>query len=1049
MRRYIRLSILLCTTLLLVNINAPVAGKGTGRDVVPAAVIAVTTVDDELNDDDDCSLREAIRAANTNTSVDRCGAGSNAGVDEISLPAGIYTLTLGPAGDDAALNGDLDVTNGASVQDLIITGSGAATTILQACPVHQKTTRCADTTGIEDRVLDIHGATVEIVDLTIRHGRWLATAEGGGGIRLRPGFLLLRGSVVADSIAARGGGIQGDAIAGEGVPAQVILQSTITGNVASDAGGGIHHDHGTITITDSTIASNETGSRGGGIETTGGAEATLRNTSLTGNRTGGSGGGLNTLGNTGAVSLIGGSVRGNTARSGGGINSLAHLSVVDTTIAGNTAAGSGGGIQHAGIDTSSLRVAGSSIITNTARDGGGIAVSRGTAVLTNTTISGNSAAVNGGGVSVTLLGHVAMNNVTVTGNMADSTADQVDGAGGGIAQRDSAEAVLGNTVVAGNEDRGGQAPDCVGTLDSAGHNLVGTLAGCGLTPAATDIAGVDALLAPLAENGGATQTHALNAASPAVDTGNPAQPGTGNGACEAADQRGVSRPAGAACDIGAFEGALQQVTILTRSPLSAQLGRFFSHQLQATGGRAPYAWSTSAGALPAGMTLRTDGTLSGTPTELGSFRFTVRVTDSTGTSADKTFVAEVSVSAPALIRIDKFSPRAVPGRVVDYYVLVTNSGTMTVTDYQVMEFLEPWFTFSAAEPTPLRVEQDTIVWDLAPLAPGAFTLIIYQVRLDADVPLGTTVRGPACAGAEHPMTEAARTIKACRDDCNEKCDELPPGAAKECKAACYQAVCETVARAEMALVAAGECTVYAQDAVGPIDPNEKGSIAQRFIQPDRTLVYPIHFENIGTIEARDVFVTDVIDPDLDVSTLEILSPGGSFDAPARTLRWELLGIDLPPAQGDTVLFAMKPRPNLPSGTEIRNRATIQFEVFEPITTNEVVNIIDTTPPACTMNPLPAVHLSSSLPLSWRSSDPIGEIDYHTILVSTNSGSFVPVLSRATGMSTSFETESGTTYGFICVATDTAGNTEVQTMVAEAVTTGPQRRYLPMMLTALP
>ena len=61
------------------------------------------------------------------------------------------------------------------------------------------------------------------------------------------------------------------------------------------------------------------------------------------------------------------------------------------------------------------------------------------------------------------------------------------------------------------------------------------------------------MLGPLQDNGGPTFTHALLAGSPAIDARNPAAPGSGGNACEATDQRGVARPQGAACDIGAFE----------------------------------------------------------------------------------------------------------------------------------------------------------------------------------------------------------------------------------------------------------------------------------------------------------------------------------------------------------------------------------------------------------------------------------------------------------------------------------------------------------------
>jgi len=65
---------------------------------------------------------------------------------------------------------------------------------------------------------------------------------------------------------------------------------------------------------------------------------------------------------------------------------------------------------------------------------------------------------------------------------------------------------------------------------------------------ATDLTGTDPLLGPLASNGGPTQTQALEAGSPAIDHG-----GTSANGCPPTDQRGVTRPQGPACDIGAFE----------------------------------------------------------------------------------------------------------------------------------------------------------------------------------------------------------------------------------------------------------------------------------------------------------------------------------------------------------------------------------------------------------------------------------------------------------------------------------------------------------------
>ena len=85
-----------------------------------------------------------------------------------------------------------------------------------------------------------------------------------------------------------------------------------------------------------------------------------------------------------------------------------------------------------------------------------------------------------------------------------------------------------------------------GTLTSLGYNLADDLS-CSLTQP-TDHPGVNPNLGPLATNGGPTQTHALLNGSPALDAG-----GTSANGCPATDQRGVARPQGAACDIGAYE----------------------------------------------------------------------------------------------------------------------------------------------------------------------------------------------------------------------------------------------------------------------------------------------------------------------------------------------------------------------------------------------------------------------------------------------------------------------------------------------------------------
>jgi CSLREA domain-containing protein len=82
----------------------------------------VDTTADDNTVNGNCTLREAIIAANTDTPVDGCLAG--AGTNSIFLPAGTFFLTIGGAGEDAAATGDLDI-----LDELTITGDSGSTAI--------------------------------------------------------------------------------------------------------------------------------------------------------------------------------------------------------------------------------------------------------------------------------------------------------------------------------------------------------------------------------------------------------------------------------------------------------------------------------------------------------------------------------------------------------------------------------------------------------------------------------------------------------------------------------------------------------------------------------------------------------------------------------------------------------------------------------------------------------------------------------------------------------------------------------------------------------
>jgi len=121
-----------------------------------------------------------------------------------------------------------------------------------------------------------------------------------------------------------------------------------------------------------------------------------------------------------------------------------------------------------------------------------------------------------------------------------------------------------NTVIADNTHRYGSAQpvpdDCLGTMFSLGYNLIEEHASCAITGIPLgNITDQDPQLGPLQDNGGSTQTQALLAGSPASNAGEEPVCTDNNAAAITTDQRGVHRPIGGACDIGAYE----QTTLVT------------------------------------------------------------------------------------------------------------------------------------------------------------------------------------------------------------------------------------------------------------------------------------------------------------------------------------------------------------------------------------------------------------------------------------------------------------------------------------------------------
>lgn len=387
---------------------------GTAVFIFPAHAtdITVSTTADEVNNDGDCSLREAVIAANGDTAVDACPAGN--GADTIILPAGEFVFSLAGTGENAAATGDLDITD-----DLTLVGAGPNDTFI-------------DANGI-DRVFELfNGSQATISTLTMRGGNSGFTA--GGSIRLTN-------------------------------TTSLTLKLVRLSDTAASSSHAIFALNGsTLNIFSSRIENNLSG--GMAIQTD--VTAAIHNSSISGNQT--------------------------PSGSGAGISSAGALTLVNSTLSGNSAGFAGGAIQNSG-----------------------------TLSLYNVTVANNTAGTSG-----------------------------LSGSGGGI-DIANGTAVLRNSIIADNVVQFGSSyHDCLGTVVSEGYNLIEVTTGCAITgDTTTNIIGTDPNLDILGGNGGGTLTQALLAGSPAINAGDPGGCRDGNAILLTTDQRAYQR--NGTCDIGAYE----------------------------------------------------------------------------------------------------------------------------------------------------------------------------------------------------------------------------------------------------------------------------------------------------------------------------------------------------------------------------------------------------------------------------------------------------------------------------------------------------------------
>ena len=396
-------------------------------DINPGNGVCETAVNNHV-----CTLRAAIMEANHYP-----GGGVT-----INVPPGTYLLTIPASGTDDESTGDLNIT-----QTVTIVGAGANSTIIDG------------NGGVtNDRVFRIFGGTVIISGVTIRNGTchtFFPCTSGGGLYNVGSSTLTLNNSIVSGNTASNeGGGIYSDATLtlnnstvsgntgydGGGIfndGTLTLNNSTVSGNTASDnyGGGGILNN-GTLTLYSSTVGSN-TAVDGGGLLNF--SSMALNGSTVSGNTASKDGGGIDNDG--GVVMLNNSTVSGNTSSDassyygGAGILNAGTMTLTNSIVKSNLASGHGGGIDN----IVTLTLYNSTVSTNTAVSEGGGIKNDGILTLNDSTVSGNTTPNDGAGIENSYV--VTLNDSTVSGNIANYD-------GGGI--DNIAMLMLNNSTVSGN-----------------------------------------------------------------------------------------------------------------------------------------------------------------------------------------------------------------------------------------------------------------------------------------------------------------------------------------------------------------------------------------------------------------------------------------------------------------------------------------------------------------------------------------------------------------------------------------------------------------------
>jgi uncharacterized repeat protein (TIGR01451 family) len=253
---------------------------------------------------------------------------------------------------------------------------------------------------------------------------------------------------------------------------------------------------------------------------------------------------------------------------------------------------------------------------------------------------------------------------------------------------------------------------------------------------------------------------------------------------------------------------------------------------------------------------------------------------------DRTFTTG---AAPDLAIVNLWGwSKVAPGETMTYAISYANNGTLAAQNVQVIDQLPSAVTFVLSPLGSYNQANRKVTWSVGTVAPGQSGLLTVNVMVASN------------QSAPFTNTASITTITAETNLANNQASWVTSIAAAH-------------------------------------DPNNKSVSPSGNIAAGGTLNYTIAYKNVGTDTAYAVYITDVLDPNLDDATLNLGSSGGYYYEPSRTITWNIGDVIV--NDSGSVSFSVKVCTDAPSEAVINNYATVHFPPAADILTNVVSSVV--------------------------------------------------------------------------------------------------------------